>query len=466
MESFSNRVATMRPDGKGPRDTLPPMDRTEGDINRTPAREAWQASHLDHATRGLLAADERAFIRQSLSTPCLNALRRAEGVWIEDLQGRRYMDFHGNSAHQIGYGHPKVIEAVERQLRELPFCPRRYANRPAAVLAERLGSIAPGSLSKCLFAPGGALAVGIALKLARAATARHKTIAFRGSFHGASLDAAGVGGEDLFHARMGPLMPGAFHVAPPASASCTHGCAACDGSCAAEIEDLLEREGDIGAVIAEPIRATTVAIPPPEYWRRVRAACDRHGALLIFDEIPTGLGRTGRMFACEHFGVQPDILVLGKGLGGAVIPIAAVVARPELDVAPELALGHYTHEKSPLGAAAALATLDVIEEEGLIERSRTLGERALVALSGAFAGREGIAECRGLGLMLGVEHAPTAGRTAEQVAEAVLYQSLAAGLSYKVGGGRVSTLFPPLNIPEASLMEAIERFAGSPPSAS
>ncbi|MCC7390309.1 MAG: aspartate aminotransferase family protein [Phycisphaerales bacterium] len=438
------------------------MDRTEGDVNRSPARDAWQAEHLDAGTRHLLAADERAFLRQSLSTPCLNALRRADGPWIEDTQGRRYLDFHGNSAHQIGYGHPKVIEAVERQLRALPFCPRRYANRPALELAERLAALAPGNLSKCLFAPGGTLAIGIALKLARAATGRHKTIAFRGSFHGASLDAASVGGEDLFHARMGPLMPGALHVQPPAAPACSHGCPggrACDGACAAEIEELLAREGDIAAVIAEPVRATTVAIPPAEYWRRVRAACDRHGTLLIFDEIPTGLGRTGRMFACEHFGVVPDILVLGKGLGGGVMPMAAVVARPELDIAPELALGHYTHEKSPLGAAAALATLDVIEEERLVERSHTLGEHALARLRELLTGRPGIAECRGLGLMLGVEHAAAGPDSAEAAAERTMYRCLSAGLSYKVGGGRVATLFPPLTIADAELGTAMSVFA-------
>jgi len=430
------------------------MDRTEGDTNGTPARDAWQAARLDTRTRALLDADSRAFLRQSLSTPCLNALDRAHGAWIEDLQGRRYLDFHGNSCHQIGYGHPRVVEAVKRQLDSLPFCPRRYANRPALELAERLGALAPGNLSKCLFAPGGSLAVGIALKLARAATGRHKTIALRGSFHGASLDVASVGGEDLFRARMGPLMPGAFHVQAPAVSPCAHGCGhpgRCDPSCAAEIEDLLEREGDIAAVIAEPVRATTVAVPLADYWRRVRAACDRHGTLLIFDEIPTGLGRTGRMFACEHFGVVPDILVLGKGLGGGVMPMAAVVARPELDIAPELALGHYTHEKSPLGAAAALATLDVIEEERLVERSHTLGEQALARLRDLLTGRPGIAECRGLGLMLGVEHAAAGPDSAEAVAEQTMYRCLSAGLSYKVGGGRVATLFPPLTISDSEL---------------
>lgn len=436
-------------------------DRSEGDVNQSPLRRAWQDAHLDTDARELLARDERVFLRQSLSTPCLNALRRAEGAWIEDVQGRRYLDFHGNAVHQVGFAHPRVVEAVKHQLDELAFCTRRYTNRVAVELAERLCAIVPGGPWKCLFAPGGSLAVGMALKISRAATGRHKTISFRGSFHGASLDAASVAGEELFHARMGPLLPGALHVQAPASSPCAHGCgvgasaSSCTGACAVEIEAILEREGDVAAVIAEPIRATTVAIPPAAYWRRVRAACDRHGTLLIFDEIPTGLGRTGRMFAYEHFGAEPDILVLGKGLGGGIAPIAAVVARAGLDTAPELALGHYTHEKSPLAAAAALATLDVIEEEGLVERSRFLGDRALAALRERMEGRPGVAECRGVGLMLGIEHKPLVGESAAAVAEKVMYRCLAAGLSYKVGGGSVAALFPPLTVPESDLERAI-----------
>ena len=120
-------------------------------------------------------------------------------------------------------------------------------------------------------------------------------------------------------------------------------------------------------------------IPPPEYYRIVREACDRHGALMILDEVPICLGRTGRMFAFEHYGIVPDMVVLGKGLGGAVFPMAALIARRDLDIAADRALGHYTHEKSSVGCAAALATLEAIEDESLLERSRVLGARALAA---------------------------------------------------------------------------------------
>ena len=143
-------------------------------------------------------------------------------------------------------------------------------------------------------------------------------------------------------------------------------------ACARALEYALAKEGDVAAVVAEPIRAVP-NLPPPGFWRAVREACDRAGALLVFDEIPTGLGKTGRMWAHEHVGATPDLLVTGKALGGGVLPVAAVVARAALDVAPELALGHYTHEKSPVLASAALATLDQIDEDGLVARAADVG---------------------------------------------------------------------------------------------
>jgi 4-aminobutyrate aminotransferase len=146
-------------------------DRSEGDINLSPRREEWQAANLDAETRTLLGEDARYFLHQSLSTPCLNALRACDGIFIEDLQGRRYMDFHGNNVHQVGFSNPEVIAAIKAQLDELSFCTRRYTNRIAVELAKKLAEIAPGDLNKVLLCPGGTSAVGIALKLARVASA-------------------------------------------------------------------------------------------------------------------------------------------------------------------------------------------------------------------------------------------------------------------------------------------------------
>jgi 4-aminobutyrate aminotransferase len=189
----------------------------------------------------------------------------------------------------------------------------------------------------------------------------------------------------------------------------------------------------------------------------LRRACDRHGALLILDEIPIGLGRTGSMFAFEHYGIVPDMVVLGKGLGGGVFPLAALIARADLDVAAERALGHYTHEKSSVGCAAGLATLDIIEEEGLLDRANTLGTRAVERLREMRKRLPRIGDVRGIGLLVGVELMdPATGAPAREVAERVLYRCLAQGLSFKVGQGNVLVLAPPLVIEEADLDRALD----------
>jgi len=417
-------------------------DASEGDVNSSPLRARWRAG-LSAATRALLDEDERHFLHQSLSTPCLDVIERAEGATLIDVDGRRILDFHGNSVHQLGHGHPAVVAAIKAEMDRLPFSPRRYANRTAIALARRLGEIAPAPLSKCLFAPSGAAAVSIALKLARVATGRHKTLSFWDAFHGANLDTIGVGGEALFRKALGPMAPGAEHLPPLRLVERLFGPDRPFERFADMIDYVLGVQGDVGALIAEPMRWTTVEPAPPGFWPRVRDACTRHGALLIFDEIPSGLARTGTMFGCEQTGATPDILVLGKGLGGGVMPMAAIVADAKLDVAGDTALGHYTHEKSPLGAAAALATLDAIDKEGLIDRARALGARGMAHLARLRAKAPMIAAVRGLGCYFGVE---IGGAGAPGLADRLLYACLERGLSFKIGGGTVLTLCPPLTI--------------------
>ncbi len=437
--------------------TPPSFEAFEGDTNVSPRRDEWAERHLAPATRRWLEEDQRYFLRQALSTPCLNVLSRCHELYVEDLEGRQYLDFHGNSVHQVGFGNPAVIEAIKAQLDELAFCPRRYTNLPAIALAKKLAEITPGNLGKSLFCPSGAGAIAMALRLARAATGRYKTLSMWESFHGASLDASSVGGEQLFRGGIGPLLPGTEHVPPPNAYRCLWGCGGqCDLRCARYIEYVLETEGDIAAVVAEPVRSTPY-VPHADYWRRVREACDRAGALLIFDEIPQGLGRTGKMFACEHFGVVPDILVLGKGLGGGILPMAAIVTRPDLDVMPDRALGHYTHEKNPVTCAAALATINYIEKERLVERARMLGEHALGRLREMAARQPLIGDVRGLGLLLGIElvqNRETRARARDE-AERVMYRALEKGLSFKVTAGNIVTLTPPLTIPKEELDRAL-----------
>ncbi len=433
-----------------PRPAMPEDLSSEGEVNLTPRRRRWEEEHLAPATRALLAEDAKHFLHQSLSTPCFNALKSAKGVWLEDVEGRRTMDFHGNNVHQVGHGHPRVLEALKRQLDTLPFSPRRFTNAAAIELARRLSALTGGTLGKVLFAPGGAEAISMALKLARVATGRHKTVSMWDSFHGATLDAISVGGEAVFRRGIGPLMPGTEHAPPCDPRSCLYGCnGICSARCADYVEYILAKEGDVAAVVVETVRCTDVQIPPRSYYETLRRACDRHAALLILDEIPICLGRTGKMFAFEHYGIVPDMVVLGKGLGGGVFPMAALLARTDLDVAGGGALGHFTHEKSSLGCAAGLATLEVIEEERLLQRSTDLGARALAQLGAMKARQTRVAQVRGIGLLMGVEMASPA------LAEDVLYRCLAKGLSFKVGQGNVINLSPPLVIDESDLDRAL-----------
>jgi 4-aminobutyrate aminotransferase len=434
------------------------QERVEGDTNRSPLRDRYQATYLDQATRDLLAEDAEYFLHQSLSTPCLDALVEAEGIYLHDVAGRKLMDFHGNGVHQVGFRNPYVVQAIKDQLDQMPFCTRRYTNLRAVELARKLREITPGDLDKVLLAPGGTSAIGMAMKLARLATGRYKTISMWGSFHGASIDVISVGGQSLFSGGLGPLLPGAIHVRPPIPQDCPFDCQRqCNAACAEYLRHIMENEGDVAAVIAEPIRWSTVTIPPPEYWQRIREICDQHGALLIFDEIGTALGRTGRMYAFEHFDVCPDIVVLGKGFGGGVMPLAGIVARKHLDIAGDRAIGHYTHEKNPVSCAAGLATIQCIQREGLVEHSRELGRYAIERLRELQQQFDCVREVRGAGLLIGVELADSdrLGRAAD-LAEWLMYEALARGLSFKVSAGTVLTLCPALVITRPQMDEALE----------
>jgi 4-aminobutyrate aminotransferase len=255
-------------------------------------------------------------------------------------------------------------------------------------------------------------------------------------------------------------MAGTEHVPPPDPFRCPFDCrgraGACDLACANYVEYVLEKEGDVAAVIAESVRNAPY-IPSPEYWKAVRAACDRHGALLILDEIPHALGRTGAFFTCENFGVVPDMLVIGKGLGGGVFPLAAVIARDGLNVAGDRALGHFTHEKNPVACAAGLATIEEIERNDLVGHARTLGAYTLVRLRELMDRHPLIGDVRGLGLLLGVElvrDRATRERAIDET-EAVRYAALTRGLDFMTTMGNVINLSPPLTVTQEQMDRAL-----------
>lgn len=431
---------------------------TEGDVNASSFREQWKKSITDTKTKDLLQRDNDSFLHQSLSTPCMDVIESAEGIYIINNEGKKYMDFHGNNVHQVGYGNPFVKEAVKKQLDKIPFCPRRYTNEKAVMLAEKLGQLSPGNLNRVLLMPGGTTAISTALKLARLVTGKHKIVTCWDSFHGASMDAISVGGEAQFRSYMGPLMPGVERIPPPSSYRGIFTDMGKDDLFSADyLEYVIEKEGDIGAFIAETIRNTDVQIPSKAYWKRVREICTKHNVLLILDEIPIAFGRTGKMFAYEHYGIEPDIVCLGKGLGAGIIPIAAIIARDDFNIGDDIALGHYTHEKGTLGSAAALAMLQYIEENNLLQKVKedeAFMQEQLMILKDKYPL---IGDIRGIGLLWGIELVKNRDtkEKAIQEAEAVMYECLKRGMSFKVSAGNVLQLSPPIIITREQLKEAL-----------
>jgi 4-aminobutyrate aminotransferase len=430
----------------------------EGDVNFSEEREKWDDEVTDPLTLEILIDDARYFLHQSMSTPCLDVLASCEGSGMNTISGKYLFDFHGNNVHQIGYANEYVISQVIKQMHRLPFSPRRYTNQPAVELAVKLASLLPGDLNRSLFAPGGTSVIGMALKLARVITGKHKVISLWDSFHGASLDAISAGGEVAFKKYMGPLMPGVTNIPPPTTYRGIFGSSEEDQIKYAEyFEYVVEKEGDIGAFLIETIRNTDVQIPSLKYWRKVREVCDQNNILLILDEIPIALGRTGKMFAFENFGIEPDILCLGKGLGGGIIPFAAMVTRDKYNLAGDVSLGHYTHEKNPLGCAAAMATINYIEKKNLLQKTIDDEKWMRAKLNCLKEKFPIIGDIRGIGLLWGIELVKNrdSREKASVEAEKIMYECMRNGLSFKVSQGNVIQLSPALTISRKELRIAM-----------
>ncbi|MEH7401975.1 aspartate aminotransferase family protein [Gottfriedia acidiceleris] len=431
----------------------------EGDINSSPQRTEWM-NQLNQISREVIQEDERVFVRQSMSTPCLNGIVDAYGSYLIDVNGNKYLDFHGNSSHQVGYKNPYVVDAIKRQVDELPFIPRRFTSEIVIKAANALVNKTTSKDYKVLFTPSGSAAVGLALKIARKVTGRHKVISMWESFHGAGLDAISVGGEYVFKKDMGPLMPGTLKAIPfngyrNLLKNDLHEEVA--NFCLDHIEYMIAHEGEIGAILLEPIRATDTHIPPKSYFKRLREICDRNGILLIFDEVPTALMRSGAFYVHQNFEIEPDILVLGKGLGGAVIPQAAVLTRTKYDVAEEISLGHYTHEKPALGCAAICSTIEYIDDYNLEENCRVQSEFVKTKLVELYDQYEKIGDIRVAGLLISIELVKSreTKEKNDELAEKILYFCLNNGLSFKLSGGNCITWHPPLIVTKNELEFAV-----------
>lgn len=424
-----------------------PDFRSEGDLNSSSNRKQWHKTTNQFKASKTLFRDNQVFFHQSLSTPCLDSIVKAEGSTIITEDGRQMLDFHGNYVHNLGFSHPAIVQALKIQLDELSFCTRRYTNEKSVELAEKLVHFSEGKLTRVLFAPGGAEAMSMAMKIARMHTGRYKTISLWDSFHGATLDTISIGGEAIFRNQVGPLLTGQAHAPPPNPSSCPFKCGqSCNLQCANYIEYILEKEGDICAVIAETIRSTPF-IPPKDYWIKVRKACDKYGALLILDEIPHALGRTGKMFTYQHYGIVPDLVVIGKGLGAGIFPFAAVLGREELNESiAERAIGHFTHEKSPLASTVALAMFEVIEKEGLVEHVQQMESYIKQKYFPQLSKLSWVHDTRILGIMIGIElRNPKTKDKAVDMAEKVMYTCMTNGLNFKLSMGSTINLTPPMN---------------------
>jgi len=347
-------------------------------------------------------------------------LEKAEGVCVEDIEGRKYIDaVSGVSVANIGYGNRQVIDAMKRQLDKLTYnCLLYSSSVPTISLARKLAEITPKGLEKVFFTDSGSDAVEAAIKMARqyhyqtSAPTKFKTISRWISYHGSTIGALSATGRPVHRQPFAPLLLDFPHIPPPYCYRCPFGkeYPSCDLDCARYLETTMNFEGseNISSFIAEPIIGLTGAgiVPPDEYFPMIREICDRYNVLLILDEVITGFGRTGKMFACMHWNVTPDILVGAKGITSGYAPMAITVTKPEIWEAfwaesSRLFSDGHTYGGNPLSCSAALEVIDVIEKEGLVEKSASLGEYLRCELEKL--DHKIIGDVRGKGLLVGVE---------------------------------------------------------------
>ncbi len=368
----------------------------------------------------------------------------AEGVTLTDWEGNSYIDcLGGYGVFALGHRHPRVVEAVKRQLDLMPLASKTFLNKPQADLCARLAELAPGDLQYTFLSNSGAEAAEAALKIARMATGKTDFISTVGAYHGKTMGALSVTGRELYRKPFEPMLPGASFV-PFNDANA--------------IETAITDQ--TAAVILEPIQGEGgIQVPSPDYFPRVREICDRHGILLIADEVQTGLGRTGRMFAVEHWNVAPDIMTLAKALGGGVMPIGATLATPALweKVFHTNPFIHTTtFGGGEMACAAALAALEVTLEEDLPARAAENGAYFLHGLK-RIAGEHPniLKEARGLGLMIGVEF------TDSDIGKLVIGTMVHRGViaAYTLNNPKVIRFEPPLIITRAQIDQVLSVFA-------
>ena len=400
-----------------------------------------------------------------------------EGVHVTDALGNTSIDgMSGLWLKNVGYGRKEIADAAYEQMLNLTYMPLGTTTEPTIRLAEKISQIAPGDMTRSFFTSGGSEAVETALKLSRAyfkrvgEPNRTKFISRKGSYHGATMGALALGGSHLYpKLDYEPLMPGVFHVPQPLPYRCEFGGATpeeCAELCVNAVEEMIKFQDPetIAAVFAEPISSPMgCAVPGDNYWPRLREICDRYGVLLIADEVITGFGRTGKMFATEHWGVVPDMMTVAKGITSGYIPMGGCITRGEISDAfigsQKASFKHViTFGGHPVAAAAALKNIEIMEEEGMVENAAKQGVYLLDGLNEMKEKYQMIGDVRGLGLFCGLELVADRGTKEYFPAEADLANRITQGFAENgllLRGGDRMNVAPPLCITSSEVDDLV-----------
>lgn len=420
--------------------------------------------------KSLALADRReAAVPRGLSHATPIYVARAQDAWLEDVDGNRFLDFAGGiGCINTGHRNQKVISAIETQLRNfLHTCSQVTPYESYIRLAERLNEVTPGQFAKkTILLNTGAEAVENAIKIARAHTGRSGIIAFEDAFHGRTMMALALTSKTHpYKAGFAPFPSDVYRIPYAYCYRCSYSLTypSCDVHCARHLEDTFKRvvaAEDVAAVIAEPVLGEGGFVtPPPEFFRIMTDICRKHGVLFIADEVQSGFGRTGKMFACEHYGIEPDMMVTAKSLGGG-LPLAAVTGRAEIMDAPGLGGLGGTFAGNPVACAAANAVLDVLEENDLLERAERIGKRFATRAMQWQNRFDLIGDIRGLGAMRAIELVNSRENrepAAEQTREITQYCYEHGLITITAGSyGNVVRVLVPLVITDEQMDEALD----------
>jgi hypothetical protein len=416
--------------------------------------------------------------------------QRSKGVWIETSDGKRYLDASGGAVVvNVGHGRDEIAEAVSAQLRCLSYVhPTMFTTAALENLARALADHTPGGLDRFYFMSSGSEAVETAVKLARQIQIargnpdRQVLVSRWKSYHGLSMGALAAAGRTSFRLPFYPMLRDAVHIPPPYCLRCSYGLTypACRLRCALALDETIQNLGPavVSAFIGETVGGASIAVcPPPEgYWPLVREICDRHKVLLILDEVMCGMGRTGKWFASEHYGVVPDIMVLGKGLSGGTLALSAVATSTDHMQTVRRNGGNFVHggtfSHNGIACAAGLAAVQILERERLVERAAQVGRNIGRRLHEVLADSPHVGDIRGIGMMWGIEFVrdkqglapfPRSDKVTEKLWQALFDQGVILYKSVAMAGtdGDGLIVAPPFVITEDEIDQVVKKLRGA-----